>query len=234
MLGLMTKYWVPGRVKTRLGQTIGMESAAALHQLFVSCLCQELAETGLRREVCAAPQESLAAIQRQIDDWGLAGRWTVTDQGDGDLGDRMQRWFRRTLGTASESRSLLIGSDCPTLSAVDIGTAMEELETHDVVLGPAVDGGYYLIGIRGAWQPEFALLFQAIPWSTDRVFAVTKERMMQLGLSSTDLPMKEDVDTIEELTNLRHSLASGSGFSALKSNLDEILKAIPNMPELSE
>ncbi|MGI9474663.1 MAG: TIGR04282 family arsenosugar biosynthesis glycosyltransferase [Rubripirellula sp.] len=230
----MTKYWEPGRVKTRLGQSIGMESAALLHRLFVSYLCENLVEVGGRLELCVSPPQSLTLIGEQLRTWGLSDRWGITSQCDGDLGVRIRHWFHRTLMENPNASALLIGSDCPTLTRGDIQCAAKALDNDDVVLGPAVDGGYYLIGIRGPWRPEFDSLFQAIPWSTDRVFTVTKKRLAETKLTSSDLDQREDVDTIEELMNLRRALMTCTEHSPLRSRMNEILKAFPTTLEKTE
>ena len=144
----MTKYWEAGRVKTRLGASIGMQRAAALHHLFVNYLCHSLAEVEGKRIACVAPDSSTSALLAEFKSQGISANWDLVSQGDGSLGDRMQRWFHNCPRHAS-SPAILIGADCPTLGPATIKDAETALLTHDVVLGPAVDGGYYLIGIRG-------------------------------------------------------------------------------------
>ena len=230
----MTKFWESGRVKTRLGKTIGMEPAAALHRLFISYLCRSLAQAGDRREICVDPQKQVAALQKQLADWQLDKSWGVTDQGEGDLGDRMQRWFHRILREESSDRCMLIGGDCPRLVSRNIREAAKSLDHYDVVLGPAADGGYYLLGIRGPWRPAFTSLFQSVPWSTDQVMAVTQEKMLKAGLTWTELEIREDIDTIVELKRLRSSLINDLEHASLKRQMDEILSAAESDPEATK
>ncbi len=154
----MTKFWDVGQVKTRLGASIGMERAAGLHRLFISHLCTSLADVADQRIACLSPDPSDGRFEAELRSWGLEGRWNTIPQGDGNLGDRMERWFIRCLSdqvssNSSESsksvKAILIGGDCPILDTNVLRNAAELLAQRDVVLGPAADGGYYLIGMRG-------------------------------------------------------------------------------------
>jgi len=231
-LGLMMKYWDVGQVKTRLGASVGMERAASLHRLFVSHLSASLANVADRKVACLSPDSSLARFRLDLESWGLGGIWDVTPQGGGDLGDRISRWFIHFLRNRS-SRAILIGADCPTLDSELIRHAADLLRRNQVVLGPAADGGYYLIGLRGSWESDesvFEPLFHDIPWSTQQVMNVTRQRLRAAGLSHAELETREDVDTIVELQNLRASIAGGSDRHArLRSGIDRILSD-PSFP----
>jgi uncharacterized protein len=201
----MTKYWVPGSVKTRLGKTIGMAPAADLHRLFVSKLCDSLATAADQRSLCIAPREHLTSVQRALDNWHLSREWRVVLQEPGDLGARMSGWFRQTLGTSEKRTAILIGGDCPLLSKDDITQAADCLRQFDVVLGPACDGGYYLIGITGPWRPELETIFQGIPWSTDQVLSITRQKLVHANQTVAELEPREDIDTERELIHLLRS-----------------------------
>lgn len=110
-------------------------------------------------------------------------------QGEGDLGDRMSQAFQAAFSQGSEA-AIVIGTDCPDLDATLLETAFQQLQHHDLVLGAARDGGYYLIGLRRS-QPE---LFQGIAWSTVAVRQQTVEIAEQLGLTIAILPTLSDVD----------------------------------------
>lgn len=228
-VGLMTKFWDCGKVKTRLGNSIGMERAVSLHRLFVSHLCATLSQVPARRVLCIAPDHRLAAMESALKSWGLDGKWELMAQGQGPLGERMERCFIHSLRDET-SRAMLIGADCPQLGADQIDQASEALQTNDVVVGPAADGGYYLIGLKGAWranESRFKNLFHDIPWSTDRVLGITRGRIDSAGLSCFDLEMREDVDTIKELASLRRSLELETDQHAeLKTEIDRILAGI--------
>jgi rSAM/selenodomain-associated transferase 1 len=118
----------------------------------------------------------------------------IWEQVGDDLGGRMAQAFQSALGSPYQS-AIIIGTDIPGITASLITTASKSLQDHDMVLGPTVDGGYYLIGLR-APVPE---LFEHIPWSTDTVFSLTQEKAKAMGLSLKILPMLPDLDTIEDL-----------------------------------
>jgi len=90
---------------------------------------------------------------------------------------------------------MVVGTDLPTLPGSVFGEAVTLLAAHDVVLGPALDGGYYLVGLRKP-SPE---LFTGIPWSTDRVLSLTQQKAAALGLHAALLPVQRDIDTIDDL-----------------------------------
>ena len=224
VLGMMAKFWVAGEVKTRLGSTIGMTSAASIHRLFTTHLCKNLCRSAERRELCIAPDRRLAAVESTLAEMKLDRQWHVVRQGTGDLGQRMARWMTRNL-TKPESRSILIGADCPTLGDHDIQQAIDLLQRYDVVLGPALDGGYYLIGLRGCWDDRRNSLFQSIPWSGPDVLERTTERVAMAGMSLARLPAAEDIDTISELNQLTNRLRASTS-SADRVLLSEIKRAL--------
>ncbi len=113
-----------------------------------------------------------------------------------DLGERLRRAFERSLRQAS--LVVIIGSDTPHLDPREITRAFDALERKDMVLGPAEDGGYYLIGLKSP-QPR---LFADIPWSTARVLGLTLERAEELRLSTELLPAYRDIDTADDLSQL--------------------------------
>ncbi len=235
VLGLMAKYWMAGQVKTRLGVSTGMVAAAEIHQLFTFHLCKTLSHVARRSDLCMSPEDRIAEVQAKLGSEKLANRWNTVPQGEGDLGQRMSRWFRRNL-SSGETRAILIGADCPTLQPSEIGQASDLLARHDVVIGPAIDGGYYLIGARGPWNDRLASLFIDVPWSGPDVFRITCERIDRLGLSLARLPMAEDVDTIVELDNLRQRLQESdttAQHAALRSGIENILAGsdLPTGPQ---
>ena len=123
-------------------------------------------------------------------------------QGAGSLGDRLSYACEMAF-TAGAQSLLIMGTDCPGINAPGLATALHHLQHHDLVLGPALDGGYYLIGSR-AFTPE---LFQDIPWSTDTVFADTCAIAARLQLSTHILPALSDVDHPEDLIHWHQATA---------------------------
>ncbi len=110
------------------------------------------------------------------------------------------------------------------------------LADHDLVIGPAVDGGYYLIGVHGSWSEignRVESLFRDVPWSTSEVFQMTKQRAAAAKLSMAELERLEDVDTIAELTNLMSQL-SKPGTDSRGSELRIAIEQILNDPNLAD
>jgi rSAM/selenodomain-associated transferase 1 len=177
----------PGTVKTRLARAIGAFEAAAAYRRLVETLLDEL--RGLRElEMCFSPDDAAGEVRQ----WLKPG-WSSHPQGDGDLGERLHSAFQRAFQTRAK-RVVIIGSDCPAISVEDIREAWYGLRSHDVVLGPATDGGYWMIGLRQL-QPD---LFRAVRWSTGSVFPETIRRAQHAGLSVHLLRELADVDTDRE------------------------------------
>lgn len=130
-------------------------------------------------------------------------RWTLVSQGEGSLGERLSRvcdlLFHRGF-----SALVLIGSDSPTLPTERIERARDALDGRSIVIGPADDGGYYLLGLARR-APS---LFEAIDWSTERVFAQTLAKIRAEGLSFEQLPSHYDVDVPDDLARLQSELES--------------------------
>lgn len=114
-------------------------------------------------------------------------------QASGDLGKRIKRAFEEVL--EKESKAVIIGSDCPEISSKLIDEAFSKLDLADVVIGPAHDGGYYLLGIKTMYK----FLFEDMPWSTEHLFSVTTERIKEQQLLFTLLPTLSDLDNSEDL-----------------------------------
>ncbi|HEX5760208.1 MAG TPA: TIGR04282 family arsenosugar biosynthesis glycosyltransferase [Thermoanaerobaculia bacterium] len=194
---LFTKPARPGRVKTRLIGDLSPEEAADLHAAFLADLVERLrgGDFDLRLAWALEPGEELPAGP-------VPG---VRQEGD-DLGTRLHR----ALAAAAREAPLVaaLGSDHPTLPLALAHRAFERLEAGaEVVLGPAEDGGYYLIALRAeALHPR---LFAAVPWSTGGVLAATLERCRELGLAVELLPRAADVDTPEDLRRLAAAMAAG-------------------------
>ena len=182
---------VAGQVKTRLCPPLTPDEAASLHGSLVLDLlerCQTV--KGCDRILAGSPTPEhpfFSAMKTRF-------KIPIWDQIGDDLGARMGHAFQSALGSSYHS-VLIVGTDIPGITVSLITTAFKNLQDHDIVLGPTVDGGYYLIGLRTP-VPE---LFENIPWSTDQVFSLTEEKINALGLTLTVLPILRDLDTVEDL-----------------------------------
>ncbi len=179
-----------GTVKTRLATTLGHDLALVAYRELVAITLGNLAglAPAIDVELRFAPDDAEA----ELASWLQPG-WRAVPQGAGNLGNRLARAFQNAFADSCP-RVVVIGSDCPYLTADDIRAAFEALAQSEVVLGPATDGGYWLLGMRN-FRPE---LFSGIDWSTSQVRAQTLARAHAAGLRVTELRQLSDVDTEAE------------------------------------
>lgn len=184
---------IPGLAKTRLVPALGADGAAALaERMLHHALTQAAAAAIGAVELCAAPDAAHPALQAAAAAHGAA----LTEQGSGDLGQRMHRAFARVL--SRHGAVLLIGTDAPALDAGMLRQAAQALADHDAVFVPALDGGYALVGLRRADERCFA----GMTWSHARVMADTRERLRAAGLRWAELPPVADIDEPADLHHL--------------------------------
>ena len=187
-----------GPVKTRLQNLLGPEAARRLAEAFL----YDTIETARR---LTAVQIFLACSPSQRDPCfqKLEQRYRITliDQKGRDLGQRMSEAFRE-LKQRGFRKILIIGSDLPTLPISHLRQAFRLLLRYKIVVGPSLDGGYYLIGISQHVPP----IFDGIPWSTEQVFVMTMEKILEAKLSCGLLPFWYDVDRPEDLRFLSQHL----------------------------
>ena len=187
---IFAKAPVPGSVKTRLHDRYTPQQAAAFCKAFIVDVLSNGAKVPCeRREIFYAPKDGEKAIR------GLAGMgWELQPQGEGDLGARMAGAFNMSFAEGAD-KTVLVGADSPSLPPTIVSEAFCRLMTHDLVMGPSMDGGYYLIGMSRPY-PE---IFHKVAWSTDRVLRQTLKRIGSIDASLSMLPPWYDVDTPEEL-----------------------------------
>jgi rSAM/selenodomain-associated transferase 2/rSAM/selenodomain-associated transferase 1 len=190
---LFTRYPCAGTTKTRLIPLLGAAGAAEIQQQMTEHVLSEMAP--LQWQGLAEIEVRFTGGTRwQMRRW-LSPSWRYCPQGVGDLGDRMARAFGEAFSAGME-RVVAIGSDCPQIDTALLASALAALDRADLVLGPALDGGYYLIGMR-RFIPD---LFQGIDWGTSQVFQQTMTIVGDLDLSLATLPALADVDRPEDLT----------------------------------
>ena len=175
----------PGFVKTRLAAAVGEEEAVRVYRALGERVVRQVAPVS-HITVWYDPADALFEMRA----W-LGSSLDYRAQPGGDLGVRLREGFARHFSEWADRPALAIGVDAPALDSTIVASAARALERTDVVIGPALDGGYYLLGLR-APQPT---LLEGIPWSTDRVFAETRSRCERIGITPHVLPPLRDVDT---------------------------------------
>lgn len=207
-LVIFARYPTPGQVKTRLGRVIGDEAAAALYRAFLADLAERFT-TAARHDsydlwwASAPGHGSLAEV--------VGARARVVGQRGNSLADRLFH-VCEDICAQGYQRVVIVGSDAPHLPAARVRESFAQLTTHEVVLGPADDGGYYLIGLHV--QPEPPDLFRGIAMSTATVLAETLERAHARELAVAQLAPLFDVDDAEDLTRLATALTTGGPYQA--------------------
>lgn len=188
---IFTRNPIYGKVKTRLAATIGHDKALAVYQSLI--------------EHTAAVTKSIEATKIvYYSDFIINGdawnnTYLKTVQQGADLGERMSNAFSDALKYGAK-KAIIIGTDCYDLNEAIITEAFEQLNSYDVVIGPALDGGYYLLGMK----VHYHQLFENITWSTETVLSETRARCNKLGLTYFLLPVLNDIDDEQDLisTNL--------------------------------
>ena len=192
-LVIMAKAPLPGEAKTRLATLLSPEDAAELsHCFFLDVVELAQSVSGCEVVVAYAPEDALEIFS--VESLKVA---KCISQGRGDLGQRMKRVFE-TMFDSGYAKVVLIGTDLPTIRLSSLQEAFSSLKNHPVILGPSLDGGYYLLGMQDM-IPE---IFEGIDWGTDRVLGQTFERLSEKNIRSERLPAWYDVDKPEELNFL--------------------------------
>jgi rSAM/selenodomain-associated transferase 1 len=179
-----------GGVKTRMSPHLSASQALHLHCELTLWTCRQLLDSGLGQvelSVAGAGRHTL------FDQCLAMGVGRITQQSGLDLGQRMYNAFRR--GLAEYSGVILVGSDCPGIDPDYLKQAAAALHTVPVVVGPANDGGYVLLGARVISEN----LFSGIAWGTDQVLAQTQRALARVGLQWIELPRLTDIDRPEDL-----------------------------------
>lgn len=180
----------PGTVKTRLACSVGDEAATDIYRRMGRMVVDQLAGARVDIAVCYTPRSAEEDVRAWLGD--APDRYWP--QPDGDLGRKMRDMFDRAFQVVD--RVAVIGTDAPSVNAGTIDRALDALDSADVVLGPATDGGYYLLALRA---PTPAL-FADVPWSTDTVLRDTAARATESGARVTYLEVESDIDTSDDLT----------------------------------
>jgi len=199
-LCVFTRFPVPGETKTRLIPALGPKGAATLQREMTTHTMQTA------RRACTPVGRNTevhftGADEPQMREW-LGPDVDFVAQADGDLGARMYFAVHRAFQSGT-ARVVIVGTDCPELTDLDIGQAFALLHSHDTVIGPTEDGGYYLIGLR----KPVADLFVDVDWGTETVFESTMQIAEAADLRVGLLPTRRDVDLPEDLSVWREAEA---------------------------
>jgi uncharacterized protein len=188
---IFTRYPEPGKTKTRLIPALGEDGAAQLHRRMAEYTVEQA-----RSLSCVIEIWYVGGTKELMQDW-LGTDLCYREQPAGDLGDRMCGAFRSAFERGYQS-VMIIGTDCPGITTAILAQGFAELQNQVIAIGPAIDGGYYLIGLQRL-VPE---LFQGITWSTSTVFSETVAIIDKLQLPTYLLPSLSDIDLPNDLQYL--------------------------------
>ncbi len=192
---------VKGEVKSRLAAQLGETIAVELYKYFILDMLTTIDKCSARRLICVYPE----GAQKKLEDW-LGTRYHCLPQEGKNLGERMKTCFLDAVRMKFE-HIILIGSDIPDISLSILQQAFRTLKTHDAVVGPARDGGYYLIGFRhDTFIPE---VFAPLRWGGKTVLRSTLNRLNKKGCRVHLLPTWNDVDTLADAKALLQRNKSG-------------------------
>lgn len=222
-VAILCRFPTPGKTKTRMIPRIGPKQAATLQIQLLKHLINNLAQP--TNKILSNYQCSLwltGESLKNCEEWVTKQHFPQINhspialhmQPSGDLGQRMSAICKDLLNTGRQ-QVILIGSDIPNISAHTIANAIDALNTHNVVIGPAQDGGYYLIGMTNTtYEKHKTTIFSNIPWGTKNVFRNTTERLAKLHIYPAILEQLRDIDRPEDL-DYAQALLGNMAFTSL-------------------
>lgn len=192
-VALMAKFPAMGEVKTRLAAKVGQEKALSIYKALLENAidkCRPSQEANYTFGIAVTPENMLTQFKREY-----PGLDFYSPQSGNDLGERMNNALNQILSNKNNQKAILIGADIPDLNHEIINEALIRLDDNDLVLGPTVDGGYYLVGIKisSPW------LFEDVTWGGADVLATSLMRAKQNGSSCHLLQHLSDLDREEDL-----------------------------------
>ena len=216
---IFIKYPEPGKVKTRLSKGIGKVNAAMLYKLFVETLLKRISYSkhyGEDKDVLNSCHYETTIFfspedkNSEIKDW-LGPKYDdkISPQHGNNLGERIYNAFRQISNTMAK-KVVIIGSDTPALDKETVLQAFDLLNHNDTVIGPTIDGGYFLLGLSFLTdtfkKDKLWNIFSDIDWSTENVFTQTIDSIKSCGLTYKLLSEYYDIDTLPDLTRLKHDI----------------------------
>ena len=193
---VMTRYPEAGKVKTRLIETLGENGAADLHKRMAEHTMSTLQPLH-DIEIADLFVFFNGSSNEHMQQW-LGPFFEYHPQQGSDLGEKMVNAFKYIFNSGY-NRAVILGTDCPDIEGATVIQALKYLRSADLVLGPAEDGGYYLLGLN----QTIPQLFEGIEWGSDRVLAQTTQRAKQQNLSIEYLHPLRDIDTPADLESIR-------------------------------
>lgn len=194
VLAVFTRTPELGKVKTRLQPHLSAQQALECHLLLLRNTLKQIQSDQYQIEIWVTPQTEHPILKQLATDFSLS----LHQQVGTDLGQRMHHCLNNH--TQSGEHIVLIGSDCPDMDANYVQKAFAALQDHDVVLGPAKDGGYVLIGARQINTD----VFKNIEWGSGRVYSQTVQKLSQAGLSFKSLTALDDIDNYYDVVKYRN------------------------------
>ena len=204
-------------MKTRLAKSIGIHKAALLSRIFVDVLLKRTEHKKYQRIIFYTPADK----KKEIIDW-LGSDIIIQPQKGNDLGQRLSRAFAFAFKIGAK-KVVAIGTDNPLIDKKTLQEAFKKLSTKACVLGPALDGGYYLIGLTSLNER----IFKGIPWSTQTVFRQTIQRLKRMKAGYSLLKKSFDVDTYQDIQLLRQRI--GQERRKELKGLEPLLKALEGL-----
>ncbi len=201
LFGLLLKYPEAGKVKTRLAKDIGFHEAAAAYKLIAEKVFRNTLPS--RGEYERIIYYSPGHLKERFETW-LPGERLIRQRGE-EIGEIMDDALK-SLFDIGASKAVIAGADVPDLDKDIVEQAFKEIDQVDIVIGPATDGGYYLIGMKSR-RPE---MFRDISWSTGRVLKETVSVIEKLGLTYKTTVTLSDVDTVEDLLRVKDGAKENS------------------------
>ncbi|KAK3242929.1 hypothetical protein CYMTET_47400 [Cymbomonas tetramitiformis] len=213
---------VPGKVKTRLAAGVGPELACTFYKCCSEYIMSETTRLkNVKKYLFYSSEQEFDGVKQWLEDNSLGEHLqTMCQDQTPDLGHRMSNAFETVLLNAEVSKAVIIGTDVPDLNAEVISAAFSALDNAEVVAGPAVDGGYYLLGMK-EFHPE---LFQGIEWSTETVLQATQAAAKAANLfvaPANSIPTLQDIDTVSDLEAWYKDASKGH---RLKESVDHELR----------
>ena len=199
-----------GQVKSRLAKDLGEEAATNLYRCFVEDLLERFSKEAYRLRIAFYPAEKEREMREMLGD-----EFSYIPQTGEDLGERMKLSFLRCFSEGLRA-VVLIGSDVPDLPARIVDEAFLALDEYEAVIGPSVDGGYYLLGFK---QDTFnGDVFMGLPWGAETVFQETMKILRRAGAPVHVLPVWWDIDKPEDIAALIEN-SQKTGFADSKTML---------------